>query len=60
MTAREFIENLLLELGETDLAKSVDRRLARNEDASLLLRFEADGTAREINLHFNQITVEME
>jgi len=60
MSAREFIVDLLDELGEKDLAQRVSNKLAHNEDAGLILRFADEGTPREVNLHFNQIVVEME
>jgi hypothetical protein len=60
MNAREFIYELLCELGESDLARRVQSKLLKNEEAGLLLRFADSGTPREVNVQFNQIMCEME
>ena len=59
MNAKDFIHELLLELGEDALAEKVSQKLEDNDEAHLPLRFAADGEAREINVQFNAITVEM-
>jgi len=60
MSARDFINELLCELGESELARRVDRHLAKNEDSGLELRFVAAGSPREVNVQFSQIMCEME
>jgi len=60
MSARDFINELLCELGESELAARVDRRLAKNEDSDLELRFADSGSPREVNVQFNQVMCEME
>jgi hypothetical protein len=60
MNAADFIHELLLELGEDTLAEKVSKKLEDNDEAHLPLRFADGGEAREINVHYNAITVEME
>jgi len=59
MNAADFIHELLLELGEDALAEKVSKKLEDNDEAQLPLRFAGGHEAREINVHYNAITVEM-
>lgn len=45
---------------ESDLARRVQSKLLKNEEAGLLLRFADSGTPREVKVQFNQIMCEME
>jgi hypothetical protein len=62
MNAIEFICDLLCELDQADLAKTVRHRLENKDvdEAWLPLRFAGGGSPREINVNHDKITVEME
>lgn len=63
MNVRELIDALLCEIGESDLARKVATKLAKNEEGGLDVFVPTEGGStriREVIAHFDRVCMELE